>query len=79
MAIDRIHIYLRGDVGYFPDDRSLLVLAPDDRKPVDRPISGRKQVPVYITTFIMIDKKDVEAFEKSIEEIIEELKKRFIR
>jgi len=79
MAIDRIHIYWGGDVGQFTDDKSLLVLVPLDRKPDDCRISGRKQVPVYITTHIMIDRKCVELFERSIQEVIKELKERFIR
>jgi len=77
MAIDRIHIYWGGDVGQFTDDKSLLVLL--DREPDDCRISGRKQVPVYITTHIMIDRKCVEVFEKSMQEVIKELKERFIR
>ena len=79
MAVDRVHIYYGGDIGHFTDNRSLLILVPTDRKPDDCPISGRKQVPVFITSFIMIDKKDVGVFEKSIQGVIEELKKRFIR
>jgi len=79
MAVDRVHIYYDGSIGHFTDDKSLLVLVPLDRKPDDCRISGRKQVPVYITTHIMIDRKCVEMFERSIQEVIKELKERFIR
>jgi len=79
MAVDRVHIYYNGSIGHFTDNKSLLILAPPRWKSDGRPISGRKQVPVYITTFLMKDKKDVEVLERSIQEVIKELKKRFIR
>jgi len=78
MAVDRIHIFYDGEIGHYTDNTSLLVLVPD-RKPDERPISGRKQVPVFITTFIITNKKDVETFEKGIGKVITELKERFIR
>lgn len=78
MAVDRIHIFSNGEIGHYTDNTSLLVLVPD-RKPDECPISGRKQVPVFITTFIIINKKGVETFEKGISKVITELKERFIR
>ena len=76
MAVDRIHIFYDGEIGHYTDNTSLLVLVPD-RKPDKCPISGRKQVPVFITSFFITNKKDVEMFEKSINTVIKELKERF--
>jgi len=78
MAVDRVHIYYNG-IGHFTDYKSLLLVAPARCKSATCPISGRKQVPVYITSFTMKNKKDVEVFEKSIEEVVKELKERFIK
>ena len=79
MVVDRIHIFHDGEIGHYTDNTSLLVLVPTNRKPDECPISGRKQVPVFITSFFITDKKDVEVFEKGISTVIKELKERFIR
>jgi len=78
MAVDRVHIYYDGSIGHFTDNKSLQILAPPRWKS-DGPICERKQVPVFVTSFTMANKEDVKVFERSIQEVIKELKERFIR
>jgi len=79
MAVDRVHIYYDGSIGHFTDNKSLLILAPPRWKSDGRPIRERKQIPVFVTSFTMANKEDVKVFERSIQEVIKELKERFIR
>ncbi len=78
MAVDRVHIYYDGSIGHFTDNKSLLILAPPRWKS-DGLIRERKQVPVFLTSFTIANKEDVKVFERSMQEVIKELKERFIR